>query len=273
MEPLKELALFSYYWAEKTCSSECRQYHKNWSLVRYLDLESELPQHSDYFIKQIRRYTQKKKRISILISGAADTGLLAIILKSVKRINTSVEITLLDQCQTVLMQNQIFANHQHVTIKTIQKNILNFDEKKFDLILAHSFLNFFEPPKQVKLFKKWHSLLKINGQLLINNKSVLDKIDRRKISQKIIKEKLKLIKRKIVSEELPESISNSIAKFWSNQPLRHQIAHDQLEKLILRNKFNVIDHYIIDQASKGPMANRYGSSQRTTNLLTLQRIS
>ena len=81
----------------------------------------------------------------------------------------------------------------------------------------------------------------------------------------------KLKSEKILIEKLPENITDSIDKFWSNQPLRNQILQSQLENLILRNEFKILDHTLLHDSSKGPMANRYQPMQRITNLITLER--
>ena len=271
MEPLKELALFAYYWADKTCSEDCRSYHKNWSMIRYLDLDSQLPHHADYFIKKIQEYSQKKATISILISGSADTGLLAVVLHSIKHLHIPVEITLVDRCQTVLLQNQLFAQFSQINIKTIQLDILKLDEVNFDLILAHSFINFFQATEHKKLFNKWHSLLKLGGQVLINNKSITEVLDSRTISKPTIEKKLLEVQKKISAEFLPENISSSISDFWTNQPLRHQIHHEDLLLAIKECEFKVRDHTMIDKDVSGPMASRYTSQKRVTNLMTLER--
>jgi SAM-dependent methyltransferase len=273
MEPLKELALFAYYWADRTCSDDCRQYHKNWSLIRFLDLDSQLPHHADYFIKQIQKYAQNKKSLSILISGSADTGLLAVVLTGIKDLHTPVEITLIDRCQTVLLQNQLFAQFKHITIKTIQTDIFELNQGEFDLILAHSFINFFDDAQHEKLFNKWHSLLKHGGQVLINNKSIAENLDSRIISDAAIEKKLLAIQKKINAESLPTSIVNSIKDFWSNQPLRHQIIHTDLLLKIAACGFHIREHTMIDQDGAGPIAGRYALQKRITNLMTLERLT
>lgn len=271
MEPLKELALFAYYWADRTCGDDCRQYHKNWSMIRYLDLDSQLPHHADYFIKQIQRYGQNKKAITILISGSADTGLLTVVLEGIKDLDSLIEITLIDRCQTVLLQNQLFAQFKHITIKTIQTDIFELKEGEFDLILAHSFINFFEDHQHQQLFHQWHSLLKSGGQLLINNKSIVENLDSRIISDTAIEKKLLAIQKRIEAEALPTTIVNSIKDFWSNQPMRHQINHDNLLLTISACGFQIKDHAMIDQDRAGPIAGRYASQKRITNLMSLEK--
>lgn len=271
MEPLKELALFAYYWADRTCGDDCRPYHKNWSMIRYLDLDSQLPHHADYFIKQIQRYGQNKKAISILISGSADTGLLTVVLEGIKNLDSLVEITLVDRCQTVLLQNQLFAQFKHVTIKTIQSDIFELHQGEFDLIFAHSFINFFADHQCQQLFHQWYSLLKSGGQLLINNKSIVENLDTRIVSDTAIEKKLLVIQKRIEAESLPTTIVNSIKDFWSNQPMRHQINHESLLLTIAACGFQIKDHAMIDQDGAGPIAGRYASQKRITNLMSLEK--
>jgi SAM-dependent methyltransferase len=165
----RTLALYSYHNAPKLCHAAhgCTDYHRSWSLVRWLDLGGKPPAGSAFFKEWITRLADQGRR-RVLISGGADTGLTALALDIYKELSALPDITFVDQCQTPVEQNKILATQRGITLKAEANNILGFNDKPFDIILAHSFLYFFPPETRVKLIKHWYELLAPGGVLLLS---------------------------------------------------------------------------------------------------------
>jgi len=279
-EPLKELSLFAYYWAPHFCDSSCRLYHQNWSITRFLQTGEQLPSHADFFIEKIREHCQKKGIHRILISGSADSGLLATVCQALANpiIDLSkIEITIIDRCSTVIEQNRLFAKTLKLKIKFICGDLLTTPIKQYDLILAHHFINFFSHEQKPKLFKTWFQALAEKGTLLIYNKTSeqFSNSEKMKIDPEKIKTRLAELKKTIADQDLPDEILQSIEEFMYRENIREQFNKKELMNLIGSNQFKIIDHQEIDDSTlkgpRGPTAGRLGDFPRITHLLALSK--
>ena len=107
------------------------------------------------------------KRPRILISGGADTGLLAIAASVFEGTTTHPQFVFSDRCLTTIQQNRLFAELRNLDCSFIEASILELEIEPVDAVLGHSFLNFFEVEERVDVIRKWHSLLKPNGMTLL----------------------------------------------------------------------------------------------------------
>lgn len=274
MEPLKELALFSYYWAPLLCKSpKCTAYHQHWSLIRLLDGAGRQPDHANFFIDGLNTYADKSN-IKILISGCADTGILAIVNDAMIKMEFIPKITLIDQCATTIQQNRLYADYLNLDVELIVGDILTANLSDYDVILAHSFLNFFDDRSLEILFKQWHSFLNIDGVLLINNKSVSEPTNNinRKINLSLINERMINVEKEIKKLGLQKELATSIKDFWLTGDVRDLITTSRLMELVKINKFAVLSHELINnKKGSAPTSVRYVDYSRHENLLILQK--
>ena len=274
MEPLKELALFSYYWAPLLCKSpKCTAYHQHWSLIRLLDGAGRQPDHAEFFIDGLKAYADKSN-IKILISGCADAGILAIVHDAMIKMDFTPKITLIDQCATTIQQNRLYADYLNLDVELIVGDVLTANLSHYDVILAHSFLNFFDDRSLEILFKQWHSFLNIDGVLLINNKSVTEPTQNinRKINLHLINERMINVEKEINKLGLPKELAASIKDFWLTGDVRNLITTSRLMELVEKNKFAVLSHQSIKRKSgSAPTSVRYIDYSRYENLLVLQK--
>jgi hypothetical protein len=277
-EPLKELSLFAFYWAKHFCAPECRLYHQNWSITRLIQNGHQLPRHADFFIDQISKYHAVGHK-KILISGAADTGLLAMVHEALLQKNIPIQdikITLIDRCATVIEQNKLFAKTLGLNVQFICGDILASSLEPHDIIIAHHFINFFDPASKPKLFKKWFDTLTNHGVTLVYNHSTeeANESQKRKVDFKRVANRLKDVAEAIEREHLPADVYNSIEMFMHKENVRIQPKRKDLMTLIELSQLTIAHHTELDESSSpnhGPTASRLGSYPRSTHLLVLSK--
>lgn len=169
-EPLAMLARFSWDQAPQLCQPEhgCCDYHRGWSLVRWLELGGELPAGLDFFQRELSVFLSQSSN-RILISGAADTGVLSMVLKALSASQIQPEIVFADRCRTTVQQNTLLAKHVGKEVQFHCCDIRELDCSPVDIIIAHSFLLFFEEPPRQQVINAWSRLLKPGGKVLMSN--------------------------------------------------------------------------------------------------------
>lgn len=169
-EPLDSLAPFSWQNAPHLCDPAhgCTDYHRAWSLVRWMDLSGQPPAGRAFFAHWLDRLNASGRR-RVLVSGGADAGLTAMVLDIFRGLREVPDLSFVDRCETPVRQNRLLAAHHGIRISTHTGNILDYAAEPFDAILAHSFLYFFSEEDRAALLRHWFSLLAPGGALLISN--------------------------------------------------------------------------------------------------------
>lgn len=164
----EDLAKFSFLNAKHLCKPEhgCYEYHKVWSTLRLLKNPGALPSESDFFERSIKGFA-KTTPIRILISGAADTGLAAMVLKALSAGSASGEILVVDQCPTVIAQHRLYKELGGVDLKLYTGSILDLECDPVDIVIAHNFIRFLPKQDRQALFNKWSDLLADDGLILL----------------------------------------------------------------------------------------------------------
>jgi hypothetical protein len=170
-EPLAELAGFAFDWAHCLCDPKagCFHYHRAWSIVRHIEVGGALPSGEAFFGRALRGLA-RDGRIRVLLSGAADTGLAAMVLKTLRPHGIEPEMVLVDRCLTTLEQNRLFARHAGFRLQTIQMDAAVLDVPAVDAIVVHSFLGFFAPESRQPVVDMWARNLARHGRVLISNR-------------------------------------------------------------------------------------------------------
>lgn len=170
-EPLEELAAFSWSRAPELCTDQhgCRNYHRAWSSLRALGIISATGADRDFFLEQIAACGRAGFR-RILISGAADTGMLSEVAEGYRRAAVAPEIVFLDQCRTPIEQNKVLAERLGLDVDYICSDIRTAACAPVDVISTHSFLFFFEPEERPAVFRAWHRLLRPGGLVITSNR-------------------------------------------------------------------------------------------------------
>ena len=99
----------------------------------------------------------------MLIAGAADTGILALVARV--GFSYSPEIVIVDRCRTPLELCRRYSQRWSFSIQTVQKDLTAFDEpNRFDIIIAHSILQFIAPDRRGDVLLRLRKSLLPHGE-------------------------------------------------------------------------------------------------------------
>ena len=148
----------------------CSWYHTSWQYLRLLDLVSTPFWHNDFYIKHIQQEMTVRNANRILISGAADFGMLQHVYKASKEITIKPDITILDLCRTPLDICRWFLDRymSDYSINFVQKDAKNTDFKDgtFDIIVTDAFLTRFKESDRKEFVDEWARILKRSGVII-----------------------------------------------------------------------------------------------------------
>jgi len=175
-EPLELSAPLARQLASKLCrknpatGESCEWNHGFWQYLRILGLAASPKRQADFYREAFEQLADSSGRPRILISGAADYGMLALVLGAFRERDIEPEITVVDVCETPLALNRWFAERESVEIHTHCSDLLSYtSEVPFDLICTHSFLAYFIPARRPALLANWHTLLRPGGAVVTVN--------------------------------------------------------------------------------------------------------
>ncbi len=127
--------------------------------------------HAAFLLEAFRNFASRRQRARILISGAADYGLLAHVLWASGQNNLQAEITVTDVCDTPLHLNRWYSERAGARIETVRADILEYQPAApFDMVCTHSFIGQFARPDRGRIAAKWRDLLLPGGQVVTANR-------------------------------------------------------------------------------------------------------
>jgi SAM-dependent methyltransferase len=163
-EDIPKLASEASDLATRLCDT-CRNYH---FVFPYLRLVGALRGAEDgtFVIKSVIADTIASDRHRILIAGAVDTGLLALVAEATTGHKTN--ITVLDRCETPLELCRRFAGRWSLPIETLHVDLRDFSvESSFDIIFSHMTLTFIPHDCRLDVLSRLRRSLRPNGRLII----------------------------------------------------------------------------------------------------------
>ena len=176
-EPLAESAPLARRLAAEHCLKDatggdvCGWYHGLWQDLRLIGFDASPGDQADFFQEAFALVARNPGRKRILISGAADYGILAHLLLACRRNAIEVDVTVLDLCPTPLHLNTWFADRLGLPITTVCADILEYEpEQTFDVICSHSFLIQFTAERRDLVVAKWRQMLASGGHLVAVNR-------------------------------------------------------------------------------------------------------
>ena len=142
----------------------CAWIHGFWQYLRLLGLASTPSLHVTFFPEVLARLDGDRKAPRVLISGAADYSMLALVQGAYRESDMRPDITIVDRCETPLMLNRWFAERAASGITMRHSDILDYSETQpFDVVCTHSFLSEFPRDRWPVLLAKWRDLLRPGG--------------------------------------------------------------------------------------------------------------
>jgi SAM-dependent methyltransferase len=165
-EALEESAALAFQLAPRFCRTvderdSCSWLHGFWPCLRLAGLAATPDRHAAFYGNALGSLGGSAPRI--LISGAADHGMLAIVLAALPR----ARIALIDACYTPLHLNYWYAQRLTAEIETQRCSILDYAcLQPFDAICTHSFFGQFSGADRPRLLAAWHRLLRPGGKVI-----------------------------------------------------------------------------------------------------------
>ncbi len=146
----------------------CGWYHGTWQYLRLLDMVAVPHWHRDFYNHTLGGILKQKPNANVLISAAADWGMLASLHEAMQIAGASPNIVIYDICKTPLKSCQWYADRHHFPIKTRCANIITGEiaEAPFDLIVTDEFLSVLKADYKPLIAKRWKELLKPGGAVV-----------------------------------------------------------------------------------------------------------
>jgi SAM-dependent methyltransferase len=173
-EPLELSAPLARQLASRLCrknpetGESCEWDHGFWQYLRILGLVATPKRHADFYREAFEQLIDSSSRPRILISGATDYGMLALVLAAFRGRGIEPQVTVVDACETPLALNRWFAERESVEIQTHCSDMLSYtSDVPFDLICTHAFFSYFSPPQRPALLANWHTLLRPGRAVVI----------------------------------------------------------------------------------------------------------
>lgn len=261
-EPLADLAQAAWDLAPKHCRPEhgCLDYHRAWSLVRLVLNEGLPPAGETFFRRELGRIVQLGGR-RILVSGGADSGLSAIVLRACRAAGVEPEMIFADRCATACKINAHFAQSVGANMKIVEGDVRELDIEPVDAVVAHSFLQFFEGDNRQQVINTWHRNLRDGGEVLISNVLKASEVDwmtskstdaLRDQKQKLLNSAVRFGHPTAATQELVEVVE----RFWRISPARPPgLTESNLISSLKHAGFqDVLIHYSDVGVNDGPIA-------------------
>ena len=142
--------------------------HGFWQYLRILGLAAPPKRHADFYREAFEQLVDSSRgQPRILISGATDYGMFALVLAAFRERGIEPQVTVVDVCETPLALNRWFAERESVEIHTHCSDMLIYNsDVPFDLICTHAFLGYFSPTQRPALLANWHTLLRPGGAVV-----------------------------------------------------------------------------------------------------------
>lgn len=146
-------------------ASTCDWYHGTWQLLRLLNMVA-VPYWYEFYHDALRTVLLDKPRANVLISAAADYGMLSTLHEAIVAAGASPTITVCDICATPLLACEWYADRNGVDITCLRENLLSTPELplgSFDLIVTDEFLTVLKDADKPVITERWRQLLKPDG--------------------------------------------------------------------------------------------------------------
>lgn len=146
----------------------CGWYHGTWQYLRLLDMVAVPHWHREFYNRTLGGILKQKPNANVLISAAADWGMLASLHEAVQIAGANPNIVLYDICKTPLKSCQWYADRHKFSIKTKCSNIITEEiaEAPFDLIVTDEFLSVLKAEYKPLIANRWKELLKPGGSVV-----------------------------------------------------------------------------------------------------------
>lgn len=219
IERLGDIAAEAYEIAGRLCGS-CRNLHALWPYIRLSRSSTGLERSGSVLEMALRSFVREGLR-KILVAGAADTGLLSLVLRAAD--DFSVDVTVLDVCDAPLELCRRWASRRSIRLETVKQDLADLGEwQAFDLVLVHGTLHFITAEERLNVLARIHSALRPRGRLILlfntSKSSMIGKNDKFHVeyAQSVVKE----LRRLAIS--LPDTESKFVRRLSDHSRQRQE---------------------------------------------------
>jgi SAM-dependent methyltransferase len=161
-EDLPAMAAQAYALADHLCL-DCRNFHALWPYRRLARMCSAAEFGAPIIERTLRELLSFGGR-HVLIAGAADSGLLAAVLRA--GADLEPEITVVDRCETPLELCRQFAARWSFPLHTQRLDLVELGLRDFDIIYANEVLQHFSKDERVGMLARMRRALRPGGHLV-----------------------------------------------------------------------------------------------------------
>jgi SAM-dependent methyltransferase len=161
-EDLPLLAVEAFELAGRFCGA-CKNFHMLWPYLRLAgasgrDVEAPL-------IHSVLSDLLSRSGQNVLIAGAADTGLLALVARAG---GSGAAVTVLDRCETPLGLCRRFARRWSLPIEIVHLDLMEFaKQSSFGVVFAHMLLQFIPACRHLDVLSRIRRSLRSEGRLVL----------------------------------------------------------------------------------------------------------
>jgi len=145
----------------------CDWYHGTWQYLRLLNMVATPPWY-EFYHEALCGVLQAHPHARVLISAAADYGMLATLHEAADAVQAQPRIVVYDICRTPLRSCQWYAERHGFEIECRCANLLtcHIPPASFDLIVTDEFLTVIKSTDKPQIVKRWRELLVPGGALV-----------------------------------------------------------------------------------------------------------
>lgn len=164
-EDLPRIAVETLGLADRFCCPACHEMHALWPFIRlagpWLGGEASSPR----LVSALADSFAEGRR-TVLIAGAADTGLLALTARAGG--THCPDIAVLDRCATRLEACRLLAARWGLPIETMQADMTELDPPaRFDVVLVHGTLHFIPTDRRADALARLRRAMRPDGRLVL----------------------------------------------------------------------------------------------------------
>lgn len=236
-EPLAPLARFAFDWANTLCdpNHSCSSYHRMWPFVRLIETGGALPAGQEFFHREVQTCSRDGK-VHAIISGGADTGVMALAVEGALKDGLDLRITAVDRCRTPLEQMRLYgaANSIEVDIHAITLDQIPAGLDA-DIILGHTILTQIPAEGHLAVFQAWSDALRPGGRIVMSQRlATHDETSHPRWTPDLVATRRQGLQAKLEAMETPnlsaskETILDAAEHFWTRAHNRSNVFEEEI---------------------------------------------
>lgn len=153
---------------KESAVESCDWYHGTWQYLRLLNMVATPPWYP-FYNNALGKVLTAKPNATVLISAAADWGMLAQLHEAILLSGAKPKIFLYDICKTPLLASEWYAERHGFSLECICDNIITSATMplgEFDLIVTDEFMTVLKDEYKPQIATRWMELLKPGGTLV-----------------------------------------------------------------------------------------------------------